>query len=259
MADIDLVVVNYKTYNLIDNFISSYRKFKPKKHDSRLILIDNESDPVELDHLDKDGLDEVVSLVSNIGYSGACNYGASLGDSDYVAFLNSDTEFVDDKCVDYCVDFMESHLDVAVVGPLQYSSDGVITAGGIFGTHDAPFQRGWKSKNLKQCRDTKEAVTVSGSAFFLRRSVWDEMQECEIYRSCFPLASGGLPPFPHFYEETLYCYHVFAHGYKCFYLGEGEMIHQWHQSSPVGSQNENFEVGRKGFREFCDKHGISRD
>ena len=38
--DIDLIMVNYKTYDLMDNFIRSYEEFKPKTP-SRLIIVDN--------------------------------------------------------------------------------------------------------------------------------------------------------------------------------------------------------------------------
>lgn len=257
MPSIDLIVVNYKTYNLIDDFLNSYRQFKPTV-DSRVILVDNETNGEELYKIKTDDV-EVYPFKANLGYAGACNFGASLGNSDYIAFLNSDTRFINDTCVDKCVEYMDKHDDVAVVGPLQYSSDGIVTHGGILGSHEKPHQRGWRSKNLNEYRDTLDAVTVAGSAFFLRRSIWDEMQECPIYKEQFPLAEGGFPPFPHFYEETLFCYHVFAHDYRCVYLGDAEMIHEWHKSSAVGSQSENFRIGQSGFRLFCDDHGIPHD
>ena len=257
MASIDLVVVNYKTYGLIDEFLKSWRKFKPTI-DSRVILIDNDTKGSELYKLDTRDVN-VYPFKENLGYAGGCNFGASLGDSEYIAFLNSDTRFVNDECVDKCVQFLEDNSDVAVVGPLQYSSQGIVTHGGIFGTHDKPKMRGFKSTNASKFKDIQDAVTVSGSAFFLRRSIWDEMQECPVYRHNFPDHSGGFPPFPHFYEETLYCYHVHAHGYRCVYLGEAEMIHEWHKSSEVGSQTENYKIGQSKFRLFCDDHGIRHD
>lgn len=43
------------------------------------------------------------------------------------------------------------------------------------------------------------------------------------------------------------------------YNGYAEMIHEWHKSSNIGSQDENFKYGQKLFREFCDDHGIEHD
>lgn len=254
---IDIIVVNYKTYGLVQKFIDSYYKFLPTV-ESNLIVIDNESKLEDVRYLDYYDA-RVIGLEDNIGYSGACNLGASCSSSKYIGFFNSDCEFNNNKCIDECVEYLEKNPDVAVVGPLQYSSDGKVTHGGIFGTHEAPQHRGWNTKSISNYRDTKEAVTVSGSAYITRRDVWNEMIECPIYKESFPDATGAWPPFPHFFEETLYSYHVYAHGYKCVYLGEAEMIHQWHKSSKIGSQDKNFKIGQKGFREFCDKHGIPHD
>lgn len=254
MTSIDLIVVNYRTYDLIDSFLRSWRAFKPQTS-SRVILVDNDTSGRDLYKLDTKDI-EVYPFRENLGYAGGCNFGASLGDSDYVGFFNSDTRFVDAECVDRCVRYLEDNPDVAVVGPLQYSTDGRVTHGGIFGTQAKPRPRGFKSLYPSQFTDVQDAVAVSGSAFFMRRSIWDEMQLCPIYRESFPKAMGAFPPFPHFYEETLYCYHVFAHGYRCVYLGEAEMIHEWHKSSPVGSQSQNAKVGREMFNKFCDDHSI---
>jgi len=254
---IDIIVVNYKTYPLVQKFIDSYYKYLPSV-ESNLIIIDNEATLEGIRYLDPYDA-KVVPLDDNVGYSGACNLGASLGDSKYIGFFNSDCEFNNNECIDKCIEYLEEHDDVAVVGPLQYSSDGRVTHGGIFGTHDNPQHRAFGNKTISLCRDNKEAVTVSGSAYITRRSVWDEMKDCSIYQDMFPEATGAWPPFPHFFEETLYSYHTYGHGYKCMYLGEAEMIHQWHKSSAIGSQDNNFKIGQKGFREFCDKHGIPCD
>lgn len=258
MTSIDLIAVNYKTYPLIQRFIDSYEKYKPAV-DSRLIIIDNESDPESVESLNRHSA-LIFSSAANHGYSGACNAGAARGDSEYLAFFNSDTEFVNNTCVDLCVQYLEEHPDTAVVGPLQYSSDRKVTHGGIVGSLDAPKHRGWLSPNIDRYRDVlPEVVTVAGSAYFIRRSIWNEMRECPVYMEMFPTATGAFPPFPHYFEETLFSYHVQGHGYKCAYLGEAEMIHQWHKSSPVGSQDKNFRYGQKLFREFCDMHGIPHD
>src|SRR5690606_37527118 len=119
---IDLVAVNYKTYDLIQNLVDSYHEFKPKVK-SNLFIMDNEAvdgvyDKIEL------GDAKLFPIRYNLGYAGACNHGASFGNADYIGFLNSDTRFNNPDCVDRCVEHLNLHPDVAVVGPLQYSSEG---------------------------------------------------------------------------------------------------------------------------------------
>ena len=106
--------------------------------------------------------------------------------------------------------------------------------------------------------EDSQAVSVSGSALFTKRSVWDEMHDCEIFLELFPDAIGSFILTQHFYEETGYNYHVQSHGYEVWYLGSAEMIHEWHKSSPPGTQSKHIEKSRSTFREFCDAHGIDR-
>lgn len=260
--NIELVVINYRTYPELQRFIDSYIKFQPNT-ESHLTIIDVDS----LDEFDSisipDEMQEKISVVRtdwNLGYALSCNYGAYTSDSDIIAFFNADTEFVDSECVDYCVNFLDEHDQVAIVGPMQYDSSGLCTHGGIFGTLDNPVHNGWKSNDLDRMIFNKKAVTVSGSAFFMKRSVWSELTNCEIYRSLHPDVVGAFLPTPHYFEETGCAYHAQSHGYEVWYLGEARMIHQWHKSSPVGSAvDQKFHESKQIFVEFCEAHGIDHD
>lgn len=250
------VVVNYHTWDLLDNFIDSMREFYPEYVDS-LVIVDVETDSKGLDYYE---FDNYRSSTENIGYAGACNMGAQISPaSEFIAFFNADTEFVDSDVIPRCIEALEDP-EVAVVGPLQYDKRGRITHAGIFGTNTAPRHRAWKQPVSSQVRDERYAVTVSGSAYFTKRSVWEEMSNCDIYQEVFPEATGGFLPTPLYYEETGYSYHVGAHGYKVLYLGSGEMIHDHNKSPlPSGEKSNMAKISRKMFREFCDQHDIPRD
>lgn len=255
--DLQLIVVNYHTYPLLQQFIDSYEEFKPSINSS-LLIYDVESTP-EIHDIRRYG-NELIRDAENCGYARACNYGTFLsGRARNFAFFNADTRFNNESCVDYCVDFLDSNDNVAVVGPLQYSSSGKTTHGGIFGSNEKPAFRHWNKPVSDSVRDNREAVTVSGSAYFVKGMVWREMRNCPVFRHAFPSAIGGFPDLPHGYEETLFSYHSRAHGYEVWYLGKAEMEHDWHQSSPVGSQSDKFKEGRERFRSFCRAHGIECD
>lgn len=255
---IDLVVVNYKTYDLLQQFIDSYYQLPPTCQ-STLTVVDVESNPEQFERISAPGATMIPSK-ENIGYSGACNLGALMGSGRNIAFFNSDTRFTNDFCVDYCVRFMDERPKVGIVGPLQYDEKGNCVHGGIFGTHDAPMHRGWQSPNLNHLRDTLQAVTVSGSAYFIKRRLWDELTACPIYQNLHPGVRGAFLPTPHYFEETACSYHAHAHGYEVWYLGLVEMLHHWHKSSPIGGPADNkFEESKKIFVEFCEAHGIDHD
>lgn len=256
---IDIVVVNYKRYDLTKRFLDSFYEYEPS-HPYTLTVIDNEGDYGKAYRLESEYKKVPFYVMEeNLGYAKACNFGVNLNTNPYIVLFNNDMTFVNNEVIDTCIEYLENHHDVGVVGPLQYSSDNKITHGGIFGTLSEPQHREFGGHNIQSCRDIRDAVTVSGSAYFTKRHVWNEMKTCPIFQKQFPKNNGAFPPFPHFFEETLYSYHISAHDYKCVYLGTAEMIHEWHQSSSLGSQDQNFLYGQKHFRQFCDQHGIAHD
>jgi GT2 family glycosyltransferase len=253
-ADIDLIVVNYKTYDLLARFIQSYDDFKPSSS-STLTVIDVEGSIDLMMEMPATHMTRVVD--DNIGYARACNMGAALTRGRNIGFFNADTRFINDDCVDYCVNFLDENPETAIVGPLQYGSGGHITHAGIFGTHERPRHAGWQQKVRDDFRENKPAITVSGSAYFVRRSTWDELTQCGLYQDVAPNALGAFLPTKHWYEETFCSYHAHAHDYQVWYLGEAEMIHEWHKSSPVGSISTS--DAQAYFRKACDHHGIPHD
>jgi GT2 family glycosyltransferase len=247
---VDIVVVNYKTYPLIQSFVDSYTRNMPKTVESRIILIDNESSDADLQALDLSELVEpvVIGSVENLGYARACNKGASLSDSDYIVLMNSDVEFVDSDCVDLCISYLEENPDVGIVGPFQFCIDsGVkkVTNAGILGPGDKPKHRGWKDSDTNKYR--------------FRRTAWNAIMEDPIFRQFWPDAEGAMPEHELYYEDTVLCYAMPKFGYRVVYLGEAELMHQWHQTISVHGDNSAFEKSRTQFRVLMDAWGIVHD
>jgi GT2 family glycosyltransferase len=138
----------------------------------------------------------------------------------------------------------------------------LITHAGIFGTNDKPALRGWKRPDDGQFDEIRDdALSVSGSAYFIKRLCWDELTNCSKYRKIAPDAVGAFLPTPHYYEETFCSYHAREHGWKVVYDGETSMVHKWHKASPVGgvAEKKHMPESRKMFRAACDMHGITHD
>lgn len=257
------IVVNYHTDDLLEKFLTSYDKYVDQ--DGReLIIVDVESYHDKPHELRWRPFEHVwITDEENIGYARAVNMAADIASDRAhlnIAIFNADTEFLDQNCVDSCIDLLDSNDDVAVVGPLQYDSRGRITHAGIFGSNEKPMHRAWLSKDKNSHRYIADCISVSGSAYFVKRSVWDEMTACPIYQASRP-APGAFLQTQHFYDETWLSYHVRAHGYRVLYNGEAEMIHQWHQSSPVDGEyaNTNAKISREIFRKTCADHNIGCD
>lgn len=270
MSAIDVVVVNYRTPELLKKFIDSYQ-FQDEQSVLATELTVIDVDPTTDNY---EAVSEYMSkypfqinywpIFYNCGYSGACNFAASMGDSPVIAFFNSDTELYSDT-LETCYSILQSDDSYAIAGPMQVNSSGNITHAGIFGTNDAPIWgidgMGWQSRNTKAYNQTRDdAITVSGSAFFVKRSVWNEMMNDARYRDLYPEAEGAFLPTPHYYEETWCSYFARHLGYKVVYVGETMMIHEWHKSSEVGSvEGTVMGISRGMFRDACDAFGIIHD
>lgn len=257
--DLDIVVVNYRTPKDLTQFLASLREHPSRRRANTTVVEVATVGREEPVHYWDDGKGRTLNVRDNLGYAQACNLGASEGNGEIIAFFNADTELTA-GVLDSCIDALHSHEDWAIVGPRQRDENNRLVHAGIFGTHARPVMRGWRERDRNQYREDREAVTVSGSAYFVKRRIWEELTYCPFYREAAPDALGAFLPTPHYYEETWCSYHAAAHDYKVVYLGSTTMIHKWHRASPVGGWAEaQMATSRSMFRAACDLHGIDHD
>lgn len=255
---IDIVVVNYHTQPDLDELIQSLEDH-PIRTDASLTVIDVDTGPYRHDFAWNGHTGRTIGVRGNIGYGRACNFGATWGGRDIIAFLNADVVATRNS-IDHCHDALRDNPDWAILGPLQVDQHNRVRHAGIFGTHDAPVHRGWNETNRGQFNDVKDAITVSGAAYFIRRSVWKQLTRCPLYRDVTSRALGAFLPTSHYYEETWCSYHAHAHGHRVVYYGYTSMVHKWHQASPVGGwADQQMPISREYFRKACQHHGIEHD
>lgn len=273
MGDIDLLVVNHNTQVKLQRFLETLRSdMDDYTVDWKLYVADNGSNDDSAFFLHSNLSSYPIYRLyinDNIGYARAINKMAQNSDSRYLMALNADV-WLTTKDVADLVKFMDNNPDVGICGPKQRDEGGRIRHAGIFGPHSIPTQRdfGKLDPNDNMHREVEECLTVSGSAFLVRRSVWEKLAECEVFQDFHrdflrEEAQGAMPNLPHFFEETLVSYHLSAHPEwgKVVYNGEVSIGHSWHASSKKGSRyvRDGFRTGRKAFRHFCDMHNIPHD
>jgi GT2 family glycosyltransferase len=259
------VVVNYRTPTDLQRHVSTFLEHSPSCP-WRLTVVNVDPLQPDLDTADEYGEQPYVNVLnvdSNIGYGRACNLAAqSRGDADVLAFFNADT-WVRDDAVDECVNALHENKNWGVLGPRQTDSHHRLTHAGMFGTHTSTRPRGWREHDHGQYNRAEEAITVAGSAYFVKRSCWDELAGCELHaRACRELnmqADGAFLPTQHYYEETWVSYHAWAHDWKVVYYGPAHVHHEWHRASKIGSAERLMPRSQAQFRHACDLHGIPRD
>jgi len=270
---IDLCVVNHNTRPLLQRFLDVLHSDLKSPNGAliknwNLYITDNDSVD-DFNHWIRENeeryLIDRTYLRKNIGYSAAVNMMASRTDSSIIGILNGDVWMTTEDCIKIEKIFNENN-DIHILGPKQRDEQGYITHAGIIGTNSAPRHRAWREYDPDDqlYRDRVECVTVSGSAYFIRREVWYSLTNNEKYRSLYPDAIGAFLPTPHYYEETWCSYFARHLGYNVIYDGSVSIGHSWHASTPKPGQGEShadkyFPISREIFREACDYIGIERD
>lgn len=264
---IDVVVVNYRTPDLLKDFIQSY--WEHAWDGCTLTVVEVEPDTLPMAFHVQDGLHDVlgqygplngfVKFDENVGYARACNAGAKGGPNDVILLANADTLLTDGLIT--CYNALNSWEDWGILGPRQVNMQGVITAGGILGPVHSPRQRGWNEPDMGQYSDILDDVySVSGSLYFIKRKVWEELRDCEVMQALYPDIEGAFIPTPHYFEETTCSRHAVAHGYRCVYYGPVQMVHHWHAASPHGGwADQQFNTSLIMHRNFCDAHDIEHE
>ena len=266
---IDLCVVNYNTRPLLQRFLNDLHKstsIEDKFWDLYIADNDSSDDTIEWLRLNDDQYKiNRIDLNKNIGYSAAVNKLAARGSSSVIGILNADVWLSNNDIKKICKIF-DQESNVHILGPKQRDEYGNIKHAGIVGTNTAPTHRGWNQSDPQDLlyKDRVNCVTVSGSAYFIRRSVWNALTKNEQYQQMFPGINGAFLPTPHYYEETWCSYFARHLGYNVVYDGSISIGHSWHASSPKPGEgyshaDAQFKLSQSIFRKACDYIGIERD
>lgn len=262
---IDLCVINYNTRQLLNRFLDClHNDLHEVPKVWNLYIADNGSQDDSASWLKYNFERYKINKLymnDNIGYSGACNQLAARGSSDIIALLNADVWITSEALV-RAQKIFDDNPDIHILGPKQRDENGLITHAGIVGTNTSPAHRGWRQSDFNDelYKDRVPCVTVSGSAYFIRREVWNTLTNHPQYREMYPDAAGAFLPTPHYYEETWCSYFARHLGYNVVYDGSISIGHSWHKSSPVGGEADSkFKESQEIFRKACDYIGIERD
>jgi GT2 family glycosyltransferase len=261
---VDLLVVNYNTLPLLHRFLETInRDYQPDVW--TLSIADNGSTDGSVKWLEANKHNYNIDYVifnENIGYARAINHLASITSSDILCAVNADTWFTTKHVLDMIQCFKENP-NIAIAGPKQIDEKGRIRHAGISWTGrkgDKPQHRGWAQYDPKDehYHQLVRCWTVSGSIYYVRRSVWDAMYKHPEFQKLYPDANGAFLLTPHFFEETFCSQWAQKLGYEVWYNGMAETTgHTWHASSNPGEASKKFfNVSKSIYVQACEALGV---
>lgn len=235
--DISIVIVNYKSKDLVFNCLRSIFQADFSLPEKRLVfeifVIDNDSrDGIGADLAEH--FPEVIFIQNhkNVGMGAGNNIGLKKAKGDYVVVMNPDTTAFTDTFIKL-YQYMEKNPAVGLIGPRQLNPDRSIqnscyrwptlfvpiyrrTPAGLL-----PFARKKLSRYLMEDFDhqsEREVDWLLGSFFFIRS---EAMKKIGLFDERFFL----------YFEDTDYCRRFWKQGWKLVYYPLAEIVHNHNRQS----------------------------
>ena len=183
--DLSIVIVNYRSWKLLEICINSFKKFTPKLT-YELIIVDNASNDGNLSKFIKnyDALKFYVNK-GNFGFSSGCNLGAKHASGEFILFLNPDTELNQSPAIDTMFNFLKENDNVGVVSCRTIMPNRI---GGEISFSSPWLLIGWirsiykflNKKKLEERFDDSEDIWypdwVGGSVMMFERQIFNEIK-----------------------------------------------------------------------------------
>lgn len=221
---VTLIVPTRNRADLLRNLLDSLEKTSYQNYS--VLILDNESDEDEtlsyfrsLKGSQRIRVVRIASGPNGFSFAKLNNDGVGHTSSDYVLFLNNDTEVINDNWLSQMIGYAQMS-GVGAVGARLYFEDGTLQHGGIVhGYHEGlaghafrglpPHDWGY----LGFVRSTREYSAVTAACLLTPRALFEEL--------------GGFDD-EHFsvaYNDVDYCYRIVKAGKTCVYCASAELWH----------------------------------
>mgnify|MGYP000949353737 CR=1 FL=1 len=230
---LSIIIVNYNTAVLLNKCINSIRRYCPA-HEYEIFIVDNASDDDSRVYI-KGLSNSVCSILNekNMGFACANNLAIRKAKGKYILLLNPDTEVLDGT-LDKCIDYMDKHTTIGILGCKVLLPDGKLDLACRRGFPDLwnsfcrfsglaklfPKSKLFSGYNLTYLDESKSypVDSVVGAFMMVRREVIDQI--------------GLLDEDFFMYGEDIdWCYRAKQAGWEVFYYADAAIIHHKRASS----------------------------
>ena len=234
MKKVAIVILNWNGAHMMRTYLPTVIKHSKE---AEIVIADNASSDDSLKMLETDfPAIRTIVLDKNYGFAEGYNKALKQIDTEYYLLLNSDVE-VPEGWLDPMIDFMESHLDVAVCQPKlraitdRDSFEYAGAAGGFLDKYGYPFCRGrifdTVEKDEGQYDENAEILWATGACMMIRsKDYWE---------------AGGLDGrfFAH-NEEIDLCWRIRLMGRKIYCISNSVAYHLGGGTLPKGNPQKTF-------------------
>ncbi len=240
--EVTIIVLNWNAEKYITPCLQSLRRLIVRPHKVEIVVVDNASTDHSVKLINKKFPQlKVIQTGQNLGYAGGNNVGLQYAldqGSDFAWIVNPDVQ-VHPQALLALLSAAAIYSNGGIFGSKCYFAKGyefhknrytpsqlgqvIWYAGGKIDWSNLITQHiGINEVDIGQYNQLHETDTVTGTSFFIRREVLDQV---------------GLidPKYFLYYEETDLCLRATRHGWKLYYVPESIVWHRVGQASGIGS------------------------
>ena len=258
--ELSIIIVNYNTKELLRQTMQSVIDTASNVA-YEIIVIDNASNDESCELIKAKFADTVILIQNkeNEGYAKANNKGIAIAKGKYILLLNSDTVVLKD-CIKKCIDYMDKHKQMGVLGCKILLPDGKL---------DRACKRGFPTPEASLFYMLKLDKLYPKSQKFGRYNLTyigeDQISEVDSLVGAFMMVRSeaikeiGLldEDFFMYGEDIDWCYRIKKAGWKVVYYPLAKIIHYKGASSKKRRFRTIYEFHRAMFL-FYNKHYIKK-
>ena len=241
---LSIILVNYKTKNLLQDCIKSIKS----KYSYEIIVLNN-SPEENLSSLRK--INPAVKIIQNkenIGFAKACNKGVDKAKGEYIMLLGTDTIILNNS-IDKLVLFLEKNNDYSVVSPQLLNKDKTIQKSlREFPTlHNVLMEfikKGSYKIDIKFHLRSKEVLQPQATCILARKEL---LEVYGLFDERFPLYFNDVDFF-----KKLSVNHI-----KTYYLVSAKIIHLYGKSTKTLNSIQRHYLLYIGYFRYIRKWGTS--
>lgn len=255
MFDLSIIIVNYKTRNLLEQCLNSI--YSENYHFSyEVSVVDNNSKDSSIEMVKKKFPQvKLIENRNNSGFAAANNQALRRSNARYLLLINPDTVVLPDS-LNVIMEFMDEHPEAGIAGckllnpdySLQYSCRKFSNFATFFlrGIHlDSIFPNNTILRKYMMFdwdhNEVREVDWVLGSCMMVRRKAIEQV--------------GRLDEnFILYFEDQDWCYRMWKHGWKVYYVPQAQMIHYYQRRSAKQFLNVSTWTHIKSMLYFFKKH-----
>lgn len=214
---LSIIIVTWNTADITLKCIQTIKKHL-KGIVYEIIVADNGSTDDTLTKLKSEGGIVVIENKANLGFGKGNNIAAKKAKGEYLLFLNSDMELIDNKLADM-LKYIKERPEIGLIGPKFLNID-LSDQGSVFPDQSLlnAFKEFWLGQKVysKYVPDTSipiEVWSLSGGALIIKKSLFEKI-------------GARDNRYFMFYEDLELCRQIKKLGYKIYYYPECRFIHR---------------------------------